>query len=219
MQAVLDGEIASGLVQVVAAGGDKRCQSLAAAVVAVSLIRYPNPQALTEICNRALSAAAANLTEQQRTAAPVDADAFYMVANLAQLARQNVPVSEDLGTVVSNTLQLWPRLLESGHLLAISMALTLMTSATRASAPFQREVLASGAVGMVLIPSAASHSCHVPAGRVLLRRPRVARVQVGQLVNTAISVGGVRLVRMSGIWPLFLSVALHVELLTKALAA
>ena len=152
MQATLDGDIATGLAQVVAAGSHPRCQSLAAAVLSVCIVRYPEAPSLAGTCEQAISAVSKALSEvcqDQNGRASIDADVFYMLGSLTQLARSGCAGIGAVEAIVHHTLQLWPSLVASGHLLAMSVALTIMVDTTRESAEFQRKVLQSSTIGAV----------------------------------------------------------------------
>jgi hypothetical protein len=154
LQAVLEGNIGAGLAQIVAAGGATPCPSLAAAILAVSFIRHPRPQKLHAQAGGCVAAAGAYVAEQlpngtEKRDFALDADTAYMVGSLTQLAGHVNPQALADQRIAEGMLQLWPRLLASGHLLAISTALMLMAAALHTSDAFRSSVLMSGAVGKV----------------------------------------------------------------------
>ena len=76
-------------------------------------------------------------------------DAFYLVANLAHIAAQHMHSDAGRARRGHLVLQLWPAVLASGHLLAASMALTLMAASMAAGEELADAVLEAGAVEKV----------------------------------------------------------------------
>lgn len=86
-------------------------------------------------------------------------DAIYMALNMAELARRHHAAPDAVEAVVTSVLHVWGDLVDSGHLLAISMALTVMAPAVRASDGLKRLVVSTGSLGKVRARVARPPAC------------------------------------------------------------
>jgi hypothetical protein len=152
-EAVLKGDIGKGLTDVLARAQDRWCPTLAAAILAVSVMQHPCAPEVQRVSEAALQAASEYLERQAKQVGEgeeINGDAVYMVNTLVQFALRARPTHGALEEIVASLLQLWEGLADCGHLLAISMVLTVLTPAAQASTAVKRQVLESGALGKLV---------------------------------------------------------------------
>jgi hypothetical protein len=140
-KAVLQGDIGKGLTNVLATAQDRWCPTLAAAILAVLLMQHPDACKVSE---SALQAASKYIEQHAKRAGDgdeVNGDAIFMVCTLVQFARRARPGEGTPLSIVTSLLHLWEGLADSGHLLAVSMALTVVTPVAEGSTAVKQQVL------------------------------------------------------------------------------
>ena len=129
---------------------DGQSSLLAAAVLNVCLLQLPQgARTASSVILQYTDAFFEHQLAQQNGELHVPGDAFYLVANLAHIAAQHMHGDAGRARRGHLVLQLWPAVLASGHLLAASMALTLMAASMAAGEELADAVLEAGAVEKV----------------------------------------------------------------------
>jgi hypothetical protein len=168
-QAVLTGDIFPGLVRIIHEGDESSCPGLAAAALAVCLLRCPDtplPSGLQHDMVGATASFLHQLRARWQDGGELDAESVYMATALLRIALLRASAAAaavegdaarestyaegtPVGKAMHDVLYMLDGLLESEHLHAVSMSLALLASAAATSSLFKLAIAESSCIGKV----------------------------------------------------------------------